>query len=220
MAKFRLNFLSFACLPPAPDPYMRWVGFRPINVDVRTPFMCFDFWLVRTRICTTRTRKRAAAWGLVGLACLFGLPLQIASGVYLGEGRSYAAVRGIVHELKRTDVVVCDPSAYYAVRPIAAKTYLLDYIRAERWMSTQQLDGVTILVIRPEDFRYVSKIVGGSWQPGERNPQVATSLPVFRKAFGDKLIEVYDLQVFRRITPENSGPVQHESIREGWALPR
>ena len=200
----KLNFLALLgfLLPPIIyalgrfPTYYAWMSVLPLCALI--------FGLFELEFATRRSRKGAAAWGLVGLACLFGLPLQIASGVYWGEGRSYAAVRGIVHELKRTDVVVCDPSAYYAVRPTAAKTYLLAYIGAERWMSRQQLDGVTILVIRPEHFRHVSQIVGGSWQPGERTPQVATFVPVFRKNFGDKLIEVYDLQVFRRITPENS----------------
>ena len=171
--------------------YYTWMSVLPLCALI---FALFELEFRRVGLW-----KGIVVWGLMGLACAAGLPLQIGSGIFWSKSRSYAEVKNIVRNLKPTDVVVCDPAAYYAVRPVAAKTYTVAYLAAERWMSKQERDAVSVLVIPPDQFDFISKLIGGNWRPEERTPGARAVLPLFRKNFGDKLIEVYDLRAYTRI---------------------
>jgi hypothetical protein len=141
--------------------------------------------------------------GLVTVACLLGLPLQLASGVFYGRARSYEEVRRVVGPIGADDVVVYDAPAYYAVRPKASKIYFTDYVLGGDWMSKEQMQRVNMLVIRPEEFQAISERLGGTWQSSAKSLPPPGKLPFFVRKFGDKLVGVYDLQVFRRVQDGN-----------------
>jgi len=162
------------------------------------PLAALTLALFQLEFAAIPRRTGLAVGALLTGACLVGLPLQIASGFSWGEGRNYAHVRSIVQDLKATDVAVIDPAAYYAVRPRAGKTYMVQYVTSRRWLTPQQLDAVTALVLKPEEFQAIARIIGGDWKAEGRTPAVTASPFLFRKNFGDKLVETYDLQVYRR----------------------
>jgi hypothetical protein len=175
--------------------YYTWMSVLPLSA------------LLFTLIERTKSRGNGimtwAVAGLVSAACLVGLPLQLASGIFYGRARDYEEVRRVVGPVGPDDVVVYDASAYYAVRPSASKIYLTDYVLGSDWMSKEQMRRVNMMVIRPEQFQAISERLGGRWQSGAKSPQPESKLPFFARKFGDKLVAVYDLQVFRRVRDDH-----------------
>jgi hypothetical protein len=171
--------------------YYTWMSVLPLSA------------LLFTLIERSKTRANligsGVVAGLVTIACLLGLPLQLASGMFYGHARSYEEVRRLVGPIGATDVVVYDSSAYYAVRPAASKIYLVEYVLDGKWMNDEQRRRVNIMVVRREQFQAISERLGGGWQSSGKSPPAESELPFFRRKFGDKLVAVYDLQVFRRV---------------------
>jgi len=103
-------------------------------------------------------------------------------------------VRHVAGSVGAKDVVIADAAAYYAVRPKAAKTFTIEYP-----FTDDQLRNVNVLVIRPDQFAAFAKRAGGNWQAGAKTEPPGRHLLFSTRGFGDKLSDVYDLQLFRRM---------------------
>ena len=76
--------------------YYTWMSVLPLCALI---FALFELEFRRVGLW-----KGIVVWGLMGLACAAGLPLQIGSGIFWSKSRSYAEVKNIVRNLKPTDV--------------------------------------------------------------------------------------------------------------------
>jgi hypothetical protein len=171
--------------------YYTWMSVFPLSALL--------FTLIEKYETTANRFRNWLVAGLITTGCLLGLPLQLTSGAFYWRERRYEEVRRVVGPVVADDVVIADPAAYYAIRPKAAKTYLAEYVSVGQWMNEKQFGRVNLMVIRPEQFHVLAKLVGGAWQPGAKSPPARGILPLFAPGFGDQLIATYDLQAFRRV---------------------
>lgn len=149
-----------------------------------------------------RSRSTAMAiTALVMLACLLGLPLQLALAAYDWGDRAYAPVeRMVAPRIGKDDAVYCDYGAYFAAKPRAAVVYTPRHLRR---LTARDRQRISLLIIAPDDFEQVATEIGGSWFPNgpgvhpHRGTLFADLLgrPI---GFGN-LTRKYDLQVYRRL---------------------
>lgn len=183
------TFAAFILLGHFPN-YYTWMAVAPLTWLAIAPFD-------RPRVDRgDRRPARLAVTGLLVLAALAGLPLQLASALLFD--RDYAPVeRYVAAHVGAEDVAMVDPSAWYAVWPIAAKTYSIEYDKSLTLMTQPERDRVSVLVIRPDQLIYAVRRLGPRWR------QVAClcaapPFPRFAHGRGGKLMQGYELAVYRR----------------------
>lgn len=141
---------------------------------------------------------------LLAMACAVGLPLQIASGIVLADGRDYEKVRQLVRQVEGFGgPVLVDPAAWYAVKPLSSKIYLTTYDRNRNLMSVAERESIRFTVASKAQFGQWKNYLGGEWVEIDQYPHSSKiNFLGFKKGFGDKLAESYDLVIFRKVSSE------------------
>jgi len=144
--------------------------------------------------------RRIAALAVV-VACLVGLPLQLANAAFFWKERDYARVEAFVqNNVQPNDWVCCHHAAYYAVKKRAAALFLTAY----SLITPEEKARINVLIIDPPHARELTDSLGGQWirLPDQLLP---SSRQFLRNGFGSMLIENYNLEVWRR-EPVSSKP--------------
>lgn len=148
-------------------------------------------WLARVR------------WGLVVAAALVGLPLQLVSGFTLKEVRDYRQVETLARQVpdRPGAPMLASPAAWYALLPRSGPVYLEAFDLDHRFLSPQQLQQIEYALLTPEDHALWMPHLGGAWEKLEEIPPsgAAAAGGLFRRGFGDKLAEYYELGLYRRL---------------------
>jgi hypothetical protein len=148
-----------------------------------------------------RARTPATAVGvLVTLACLLGLPLQLALAAYDWGDRAYPPVeRMVAAQIRPEDRVYCDYGAYFAAKAQAAVVYTPRYLHR---LTARDREQLSALIIAPDDLEQVAAAFGGAWSPigrGVRPRRGTLFADVLGRPLGfGNLTRKYDLQVYRR----------------------
>jgi hypothetical protein len=141
------------------------------------------------------------------LAMIVGSPLQLLSAAFFGQERDYHRIKNFVSKyILRSDVAIVDPSAWYAIWPLTAKTYSTDYDREGRLMTPVERARVSVLVIHPWEIDKLIRRLGGTWRQEDCLCPPPRRFLIFATGFGDKLAERYELAFFRRIDAGHTPP--------------
>ena len=149
---------------------------------------------------------------LLWLAVLVGLPLQTTLGTLLWVARDpvplnhFLAASGAANQ-----VVLVDPAAYYAVKPVARQTYLTMYnfdTDAQPRLSRKQ---VRLMIVDPITQPALARQMGGTWLPGPRyepapGPWAPAQWEWLARRVSHSLFGNYRLQVFQREPEPEAGP--------------
>ena len=91
----------------------------------------------------------------------FGLPKALAGMLNEWSLRNYAVVEAFVAANVRTgDVVFCEPAAYFAARPRAARVYGPGYLDV---INAAEKKAITLVIVAPENEARVIHAFGGKW---------------------------------------------------------
>jgi len=133
--------------------YYSWMVYVPLVVCVSSSLA----------LIKKPSKVRSVVIGLLMLACLAGLPLQLAISAYDWEDRDHGPVEHMVEaNLAAYDWVYCDYAAYYAVKKRVKKVFLPNSLN---WLSPHQKEKISALVIAPQKLEGVTKNIGGRWNP-------------------------------------------------------
>jgi hypothetical protein len=161
--------------------YYGWILYAPL---------VFAWGLLREALPPDRFWLRRAVVLVALLACLAGLPLRLALTLKEWQARDYTPVRNLaLNTVTTEDVVYCDQQAYYAVKPLAADTFVGFYIKA---MATEEKQDVSLLIVSPADLDKISAVIGGEWRPIAEHLSVAA-------AQSNVGAPKYNLSAFRRV---------------------
>lgn len=129
---------------------------------------------------------------------MVGWPLQIASAVNYWNDRDYERIENLVVKyVSKQDGVYCDYAAYYSVKNIAKVTFLPSYLKV---ISDEEKKQITIAIAPSSQFNNIKEKIGGNWvELDEGIKPNKQSFLMFKKDFGDKLVENYNLSVFKRV---------------------
>ena len=138
-----------------------------------------------------------AAQSCLVLACLLGVPVQIASALYYWHDRDCDRIEAMVQrEIKPNDWVYAYYSSIFAVRRVTP------YVFVPFTIPAKYRDRITVMVVSPEDFdSYAHAIVGGEWAD-TGDAIVDRSHDVFpNNSFAILLQRRINLRVYRRTGP-------------------
>lgn len=142
--------------------------------------------------------SRVAVAGLIVIA-LVGTPLILTGGFVRADGRDYTRVEEFVaHNLSASDRAAIDPAAYYPARLLSADCVSIYHLP---FMTPQEKNAITALVIAPSDRAAFIDELGGDWTEVASLPPIAPARLAWLRYPGDK--EVYALTVYRRRIPPN-----------------
>jgi hypothetical protein len=159
----------------------------------------------------------------VVVACLAGLPLQLASAAFFWQERDYARVESFVQRnVHSNDWVCCEPAAYYAVKKRAAALFLPEYCLT----TPKENARLNLLIIHPVRARELTALLGGDWiRSPDELPPGSRKFPCFKPGFGDKFIDTYNLQVWRKApaaspsSPAQTGKGRNPPPTSGRGIP-
>ncbi len=140
---------------------------------------------------------RWAAGGALATTVGIGVGLHLAVAVYDRRDRDYTLVTSFVRQnVTASDWLYGDHEAYYAAKPVAARTFMPFYLPA---MLDEEKQRLTVLVIAPGNLPEVTNTVGGNWvSTGARlSPQRRALLGTDWKR-GFLSMPNQELEVFRR----------------------
>lgn len=135
---------------------------------------------------------------LLVCAVAAGLPLQLAASA-LFPSRGYDQIAdAVARHVRRTDVALVSPPAWYPTWRIAAKTYTTEYDLERKFMSPEDERRVSLLVIDPNLLPYLKERFGPGWHQVGTVADPAKTAPPLSGQFGQKLFSRYDLAIYRR----------------------
>jgi hypothetical protein len=180
--------------------YYTWTAILPLSVGIFSEFS------LATSAIRPAIRTIVAA-ALAGSA-LFGMPLQLGSAVRFWKERDYNRVVSLVrNHVRKDDWVYCAPAAYYPSKLTAEMVFLTTYDKYDRLFTSEEKQRISVMVIPPFLFERWSRRLGGTWGPaGEPVCPSESGFLFFSSKFGDKLVENYDLQAYRRVGNKGRDP--------------
>jgi hypothetical protein len=93
---------------------------------------------------------------------LIGLPARMLLTFSQWSQRDYTQIESFVlNSVADDDVVYSEFQSYYPVKTKSKQIFLPTYLKI---MSSSEKDSISALIIAPESFKEISKIVGGKWQ--------------------------------------------------------
>jgi hypothetical protein len=132
--------------------YYTWMAYVPLAIAAAAGISDRSFQ-------SSRLVRSLSACGLV-LACLIGLPVEVASAVYYWNDRDCSRIDTLVQQnLKPGDWVYTQYAGYFAVKKVTPNVFIpFEIARPYR-------DRITVLLVSPDDYNvYAHAIVGGEWQ--------------------------------------------------------
>ncbi|HEV2117763.1 MAG TPA: hypothetical protein VGR48_17140 [Terriglobales bacterium] len=150
------------------------------------------------------TARKAVVVAMLISACGLGLPKTLAGMALQWSIRDYGIVeRFVAGKIEHGAVVMCDPAAYFAIKPHALQVYTEQY---EQVISAEERRSIQVLVIDPKDRTQFQATLGGNWAATGADLSVYPGpLPyiisgIFHSRFG------YRLAVYRRVDQLTSSP--------------
>jgi hypothetical protein len=109
------------------------------------------------------------------------------------QERDYRPVAALVtRQIRPTDSVYCDVAAYYPVKSGAAQIFTTQYVPMFR---SDEIAGITALVIDPATFPDAERLLGGKWQAVDQYSSGSSSV---EGTLGMRTAKFYRLTVYRR----------------------
>ncbi|MDA0323389.1 MAG: hypothetical protein O2923_11840 [Verrucomicrobia bacterium] len=168
--------------------YYSWMVMLPVSVCLASAFS-------RRYACLAHSRTRLGLICLLVISACFGLPAATIMSLYEWEGRDYQYAQDFVSKNVTThDAVLCDYSAYYAVRDCTRNVFLPGYVQQ---MSSEEKDGVTCIILHPWHRDEYCEKIGGRWSDALDLHVVGHGGWVWGIK-GSLPFELYDLRVYRR----------------------
>jgi MFS family permease len=173
--------------------YYSWMAFIPLAII---------YCAIWSRSELVLPRKTLIA--LLSIACLTGLPLQLAIASHDWRDRDPAAVHGFVDAaVREDDVVYCDWTAYYPAKAKARRVYLPKYLLR---ITPEEASTVTVAIVSPYrtprlDLDAAGQLatLGGEWiKTGESLQPSKAGLLGNNWESGYLSLPNYALQVWRR----------------------
>ena len=112
-------------------------------------------------------RWRCAALGVVCLSLVLGIPLRTAAAIPGWRERSITPLEQVAAQVAHpSDVVVCDFTTYFALRPPTKMLYAYRLAARGEFSLIADLptNAVSLLCLRPGDVPAVTQTLGGSWK--------------------------------------------------------
>ncbi|MBD2413774.1 hypothetical protein FACHB389_31590 [Nostoc calcicola FACHB-389] len=161
--------------------YYSWMAYIPLAI---TTFSAFS----RIKLNLNNLLQRLFVIFII-ITSLCGWTLQTVLAVSTWSYRDHTKVEEFVNKnIKSSDWVYFDESAYYPLRKKAAAIFNKEYLRI---MSPEEKEQVSALVINPDDLDKVTKQLGGEW--------IGSSDILNPHKVNDRLFsDTYKLQVWRR----------------------
>ena len=106
------------------------------------------------------------SWKIFAVLCFtaaiaFGLPKALLGIVTDWRVRNYAIVANFVTaNVGPEDVVFCEPAAYFAARPRAARVYGPGYLEV---INAAEKEAITVILVAPANEATVLRTLGGHW---------------------------------------------------------
>ena len=109
---------------------------------------------------------RSASWKTFAVLCCaaaiaFGLPKALLGIATDWQVRSYAVVdRFVAANVGTNDIAFCEPAAYFAARPRAARVYGPGYLDV---MNAAEKKAITVILVAPPNQAEILRNLGGKW---------------------------------------------------------
>jgi hypothetical protein len=147
----------------------------PVGMIASGKFPTYYAWMVylplAVAVCGALASGKGArpATALALMACILGLPFQLAYAAYDRQDRNYGPVTAAIGPLVQpNDAVYADYSAYYVARSKARLVFTKHYLAR---LNSDERRSISVIIVDPADAVSVQAALGGKWN--EVGPEIS-----------------------------------------------